>query len=270
MANLDRKMGVSFEQYRKTFQNILGTNPAVVLLHEDPKGRPLFHEACIYHPGSQSLFVSSNQLPTREVPRDGTRPEKRVVISRVWDRDDAAASALTEITPPTLIMANGGANYGSGLLFCAQGDKMDDSTSGIVCVPDPEQPQRSHFLISSFRGRPFNSVNDVVVNPSDRSIWFTDPCYGFHQGFRRAPELPSQVYRFDPSEEDIRAMADDLTRPNGLCFSPDLQTLYVTDTGAIHGAPDVVYDKVGKATIYAFDVRIFENGMFRRTGSLLR
>src|SRR5206468_7837 len=101
---------------------------------------------------------------------------------------------------------------------------------------------------------PFNSVNDVVVHPEDGSIWFTDPCYGHHQGIRNKPVLPNQVYRYDVKTSSIRAVADGFTRPNGLCFSPDLKTLYVTDTGSIHGSSDVPIDLAGPSHIYAFDI----------------
>jgi gluconolactonase len=33
----------------------------------------------------------------------------------------------------------------------------------------------------------------------------------------------------------VRVVADGLGRPNGICFSPDFQTLYLTDTDWIHG-----------------------------------
>ncbi len=43
-------------------------------------------------------------------------------------------------------------------------------------------------------------------------------------------------------------------RPNGLCFSPDLETLYVTDTGCIHGSKEKGLDVTGPSHIYAFDI----------------
>ncbi|MTV80982.1 SMP-30/gluconolactonase/LRE family protein, partial [Streptococcus pneumoniae] len=79
-----------------------------------------------------------------------------------------------------------------------------------------------------------NSVNDLVTH-RDGSIWFTDPTYGYEQDFRHKPQLPCQVYRFDPETGDIRVVADGFGRPNGLCFSPDEQTMYITDTDQIHG-----------------------------------
>ncbi len=89
-------------------------------------------------------------------------------------------------------------------------------------------------IVTNFHGRDFNSVNDVVV-AKDGCIWFTDPCYGNEQDFRQRPKLPNQVYRFDPSNGDLRVVADGFGRPNGICFSPDEAVCYITDTDYIHG-----------------------------------
>jgi gluconolactonase len=76
---------------------------------------------------------------------------------------------------------------------------------------------------------------------SDDSIWFTDPAYGIesdYEGHRSQMELDGcYVYRVDPTSGDIRIVADDFVRPNGIAFSPDERLLYVSDTGASHG-PD--------------------------------
>jgi gluconolactonase len=44
------------------------------------------------------------------------------------------------------------------------------------------------------------------------------------------------VFRVDPATGDMRIVADDFARPNGIAFSPDERFLYVSDTGATHGA----------------------------------
>lgn len=129
-------------------------------------------------------------------------------------------------------MGNGGVNYGDGILFCAQGTL--DTPSGLFEMQS-SPPYSVRPVVTSFYGRQFNSVNDVVIH-SDGSIWFTDPTYGAEQGYRHQPELPSQVYRYDPATKSIRAMADGFGHPNGICFSPDEKTVYVTDTDRQHGS----------------------------------
>jgi gluconolactonase len=87
-------------------------------------------------------------------------------------------------------------------------------------------------LASEFEGKRFNSPNDVVEH-SDGSIWFTDPSYGIdsdYEGYRAESEIGAcHVYRVSPSG-DVRIVADDFSRPNGLAFSADESLLYIADT----------------------------------------
>jgi gluconolactonase len=86
-------------------------------------------------------------------------------------------------------------------------------------------------LIDRYQGRRLNSPNDVVVK-SDGSIWFTDPPFGLlsdYEGERAPSELPACIYRLDPSGQ-ANVVADDVAGPNGLCFSPDEQILYVVES----------------------------------------
>jgi gluconolactonase len=245
---------VSFEPHHDSFLAILGASPTIILLQEDAGGLATYHEACIYHAATKSVFVTSNQLPLPSGQLESSTSNKKVTITRVYDEGDPSRISRVDATPPALVMANGGVNYKSGLLFCAQGNRTNSPPGGLVYVAHPEPPYSAQNLIASFQGRSFNSVNDVIVHPHDGTIWFTDPCYGYHQGIRPEPELPNQVYRFDPEDGSVRAMADGFVRPNGLCFSLDLKLLYVTDTGAIHGAKDKPFDKTGRASVYAFDI----------------
>ena len=95
-------------------------------------------------------------------------------------------------------------------------------------------------IASKYDGKRLNSPNDVVVR-SDNSIWFTDPAYGIdsdYEGHKAESEIGGcHVYRVDGSSGDVKIVADDFVRPNGIAFSPDEKTLYVADTGASH-VPD--------------------------------
>jgi gluconolactonase len=92
-------------------------------------------------------------------------------------------------------------------------------------------------LIGHHAGKRLNSPNDIVVK-SDGTIWFTDPDYGLiqaHEGYGGTQEQDGcYVYRFDPVTLEIAAVVTDMPKPNGLAFSPDEKTLYVTDTGRSH------------------------------------
>lgn len=78
-------------------------------------------------------------------------------------------------------------------------------------------------------GKPLNSPNDLAVRV-DGSIWFTDPGYGL--GKRPQQQAGNFVYRLDPATGTLAAvLRRDFDQPNGICFSPDHQRLYVADSG---------------------------------------
>ncbi len=110
-------------------------------------------------------------------------------------------------------------------------------------------------LADSFDGMRLNAPNDVVVH-RDGGIWFTDPGYGIlwhYEGHKAEFELPTRVYRIDPDTLALSVVTEDPEKPNGLCFSPDYQRLYISDTGASHkhGHPRVieVYDVIDGKTL---------------------
>jgi gluconolactonase len=110
------------------------------------------------------------------------------------------------------------------------------------------------ILADQFEGKPLNAPNDVVVHPDDGGIIFTDPGYGSHgwyEGNKRELELPTSVYHIDAQSGQLTRLTDEIVKPNGLCFSPDYNILYVADTGPTH-------DPQSKAQIIAWDVQ--DNG----------
>ena len=122
----------------------------------------------------------------------------------------------------------------------ANGMALDTEGRLIVCEQDPAAITRFdpasgsvETLVDSYDGRPLNSPNDVVVT-RDGAVWFTDPSYGHLQGFRPEPRMPDAVYRYDPAGDRLDAVAAGFDKPNGLAFSPDERTLYVSDNGGPH------------------------------------
>lgn len=83
-------------------------------------------------------------------------------------------------------------------------------------------------VVESFEGKSLNSPNDVVVR-QDGTIWFTDPDYGL--GSRKKEQPGNYVYRFDPKDRSLTAVIRDFVNPNGLCFAPGDNKLYVADSG---------------------------------------
>ena len=215
----------SFAVHDESFKTILGSSPKLEMLLEN-KEYPFAHEAGVFIPSDNTLFITSNQYTGPSSPST-----KKIQISKVVLSLDGTAKC-EEIFPENVPMANGGVNYMNGVLFCAQGDMR--TPSGLVFM-ESSPPYRSSLLLTSFYGRPFNSVNDVVVH-RDGSVWFTDPIYGSEQGIRPPATSPNQVYRWDVKNGgSIRAVADGFGRCNGICFSPDEKIVYVTDTDWVHG-----------------------------------
>src|ERR1039457_5704068 len=87
--------------------------------------------------------------------------------------------------------------------------------------------------IVKFEGKRFNSPNDLVYR-SDGSLYFTDPPYGLlKQDDDPAKELKfNGVFRY--ARGKVQLVVKDLTRPNGLAFSPDEKTFYVANSDEKH------------------------------------
>jgi gluconolactonase len=101
-------------------------------------------------------------------------------------------------------------------------------------------------LAATFDGRRLNSPNDVIVK-SDGSVWFTDPPFGilgYYEGYKAEPDLPGNVYRVDGTTGELTVVADDVSGPNGLAFSPDESKLYIVASRA-DPREILVYDVTG-------------------------
>lgn len=97
-------------------------------------------------------------------------------------------------------------------------------------------------LAEQVNGKPLNGPNDMVVHPTDKSIWFTDPGYGaisIYEGQKadtgtNQPYQKEAVYRIDAQSGQITKVADEPFKPNGIAFSHDYKKVYVCDTGTTH------------------------------------
>jgi gluconolactonase len=121
---------------------------------------------------------------------------------------------------------------------------------GSRSVTRTEVDGRITTLADRWNGKRLNSPNDVTVTADD-AVWFTDPPYGImsdYEGNRAESEIgAANVYRLDPQSGEVAVVAEDFARPNGICFSPDERTVYITDTSVSH-------DPDGNRHIRAFDV----------------
>jgi len=85
-------------------------------------------------------------------------------------------------------------------------------------------------VADNYKGKRFNSPNDVAVHSSG-ALYFTDPPYGLPKGFddERRELGFCGVYRVTP-DGAVTLLCDTMTRPNGICFSPDEKRLYVAQS----------------------------------------
>lgn len=129
------------------------------------------------------------------------------------------------------------------LVLCEHGDRR---------VSREETPGGHKVtLVDRYQGLRLNSPNDLCFK-SNGDLYFTDPPYGLPKGADDPQkELDFQgVFRLTPGGE-LTLLTREMSRPNGIAFSPDEKTLYVANSDRDH------------AVWMAYDVRedgAIENG----------
>jgi len=144
-------------------------------------------------------------------------------------REDDGVSLFLKPSGYTGSQARGGEPGSNGLLLdsvgrlvlCQHGDRR------IVRV---EKDGRWTTLVDRYHGKRLNSPNDAVFK-SNGDLYFTDPPYGLEGGDRKTlGELGfCGVYRLS-TDARLTLLTDQMTRPNGIAFSPDEKTLYVAQS----------------------------------------
>jgi len=104
------------------------------------------------------------------------------------------------------------------LILCQHGDRR---------LARLEEDGRFATLADHYQGKRFNSPNDAV-RKSNGDIYFTDPPYGMAQGKPRDLDFCG-VYRLSTAGQ-VTLLTREMTRPNGIGFSPDEKTLYVAQS----------------------------------------
>ena len=197
-----------------------------------------------------AYFPAGRYLVWSDIPND-----------RVLRLDETDGSVSTFLQP---------ARHHNGHTVDRQGRLVSCEHEGR-CVSRIEHDGSTTILASHVDGKRLNSPNDVVVK-SDDSVWFTDPTYGIdshYEGDAAVSELDgSHVYRIDPRDGRIHAVAQDFHKPNGICFSPDEDLVYIADTGASHsddGPRHIRVFRVGADGHTLSDGRVFaslDTGLF--------
>jgi gluconolactonase len=187
------------------------------------------HEGPVYAADEHALYFTTN------------RP--RVAIRRL-----DLSSLTVRTVRADANMANGMTLGPDGaLLVCEQGTLWQRA----AITRTDRRTGATATVVDSWLGLRLNSPNDVVV-ASDGAIWFTDPSYGWLQGFRPVPDLGDAVLRHDPRSGATTVVADTFAKPNGLAFSPNEDVLYVGDSERDHiRAFDVAGGRLGRERLFA-------------------
>ncbi|KAJ8605542.1 hypothetical protein CTAYLR_000104 [Chrysophaeum taylorii] len=243
------ELRVSFEEWTAEFGELI-TGEFEILAEGDISA----HEAAIFveQEGYACLVFTTK-------PYLGGKGLFVVDIKRLWLEGPRAGEI--QVVHSSRNLANGGTiGVDNRLYFCFQGGGEDPSLpSGIYSV-SPDDWGDWETVVENWHGHGFNSPNDIAIRRTDGTIWFTDPSYAYAQGRAPPPTLGEWVWRLDPaSKGDLGVVADGFAKPNGIVFSPDEKTLYVTDTGAETGAEtgggaEDSLRREHPRSVYAYDV----------------
>jgi len=112
------------------------------------------------------------------------------------------------------------------LVLCQHGDRR----MARMDAPLDEPAAKFLTIADAYEGKKLNSPNDAVYH-SNGDLYFTDPPYGLESRMDDPlKELDFQgVYRVD-ADSNVHLLTDELSRPNGIAFSPDEKTLYVANS----------------------------------------
>ncbi len=107
------------------------------------------------------------------------------------------------------------------LVLCEHGDRR-------VSVLTKNGGRRT--LVDHYQGRRLNSPNDACFHRNG-DLYFTDPPYGLPErmGDPRQELDFCGVYRLS-TDGTLTLLTKEMTRPNGIAFSPDCRTLYVAQS----------------------------------------
>lgn len=118
----------------------------------------------------------------------------------------------------------------NGLTFDAQGRLTGCAHGDRMIVRLEEDGKKRTTLADKYQGKRFNSPNDLTFK-ANGDLYFTDPIYGLPKG----ADDPGReldfcgVYRLS-QDGRVTLLTKEITRPNGIAFSPDETKLYVASS----------------------------------------
>ena len=163
----------------------------------------------------------------------------RLYFSDVTDNNIRALDRMGNVV--VVLKASGGltnppkgSNSGSNGLITDKDGTILVTRMGIGTIEKLDEKGALTPVLAKYEGKRLNSPNDLVF-ARDGALWFTDPSFGLP----KMDDDPKKeikfngVYRYAGGK--LTAMITDMKQPNGIGFSPDGKTLYVSNS-----MPDMV------------------------------
>ena len=198
---------MSIVRLRPEFEDLVSPDARI----EKIAGGFIFTEGPVWRPSGALWF---SDIPGNVV-RQWTPDGKVVELLRPGGYDGNSLPAGGFIGPNGMTAGPDGT-----VLLCQHGNRRIVQISPDMTVK---------VLVDSFEGKKLNAPNDLVYR-SDGTLYFTDPPYGLPRGDDDPmKELPFNGV-FMLSRGKLQLIINDLTRPNGIGFSPDEKTLYVSNS----------------------------------------
>jgi sugar lactone lactonase YvrE len=275
---------VVFDQ-KRAFE-ILGSAPTLTKMFDVLN---VIHEGPVYVPEQNKLYVWQDGPPGN-------------LSSLVIDLNQNPPTLSSfEMNPPTY-QPNGAVLQDGKVILAVMGNNVslggDVKQRPAIAQFDPETLE-VETLVDNYFGFFFSGPNDITVE-SNGDIWFTDSGillppfisrqfrlhskyaltlgqtdYAFGIGLSNvSSQLQLLTYRFRPSTGLVSVVEDTLNHPNGIVFSPNGKTLYITDSGLESvGGPEttagfydypieILFTSTGKRNVYAFDVNKASSGSY--------
>lgn len=173
-----------------------------------------FTEGPLWRPDGTLWFSDVTGNVVRSITPEG---QVKVLIEKAGGETNAPAGSF--IGPNAMI-----ADKDGYVLLCQHTNRR------IVRL---DKDLKQTVFLDKYEGKKFNSPNDLVYR-SDGALYFTDPPYGLlKQDDDPAKELKfNGVFRYAGGK--LATVIKDLTRPNGIAFSPDEKSLYISNSDEKH------------------------------------
>jgi gluconolactonase len=169
-------------------------------------------EGPVWHPKEKALLFS-------DIPRNSVMIWREGVGVSLWLKPAGFTGPGEYGKEPG---SNGLAIDPQGrVVFCEHGDRR-------LSVMTENGGKRT--LVDNYMGKRLNSPNDLTFR-SNGDLYFTDPPYGLPKNWddpRRELDFCG-VYRYG-KDGKVTLLTKELSRPNGIAFSPDEKTLYVANS----------------------------------------